>query len=84
MFFSTSATTPRICGVGGPKGEVHSPIFFNLYLRLLNNFLPVQVRTTTSEGQTFSRVSDFSYSGFQIHIFFVSLCNFDIVNFKFS
>ena len=32
----------------------------------------------------FGGVSDFSYSGFQIHIFFVSLRNFDIVNFKFS
>ena len=32
----------------------------------------------------FGGVSDFSYSGFQIHIFFVSLRTFDIINFKFS
>ena len=32
----------------------------------------------------FGEVSVFSYSGSQIHIFFVSLRNFDIVNFKFS
>ena len=32
----------------------------------------------------FGGVSDFSYKGFQIHIFFVSLRNFDIVNFQFS
>ena len=35
------------------------------------------------EVKPFGGVSDFLYSGIQIHTFFVSFRNFDIVNFKF-
>ena len=59
------------------------------YLPLVLHVLEKDTRIHNPEPslmkvKLFSGVSDFSYSGFQIHIFFVSLRNFDIVNFKFS
>ena len=44
LFFSPTDSSPRVCGVGVPQGGVWSPILFNLHLRLLNKFLPTDVR----------------------------------------
>ena len=44
LFFSASDTSPRVFGVGVPQGGVLSPILFNLHLRLLNKYLPSDVR----------------------------------------
>ena len=60
-----------------------------LYLPLVLHALEKDTRIDNPEPsllkvKPFGAVSDFSYSGFRIHIFFVSLSNFDIVNFKFS
>ena len=44
LFFSAEDTSHRVCGVGVPQGGVLSPILFNLHLRLLNGYLPPDVR----------------------------------------
>ena len=44
LYFSSSDSSPRACGVGFLQGGVLSPILFNLHLRLLNGFLPAGVR----------------------------------------
>ena len=44
LFISSTDSSPRVCGVGVPQGDILSPILFNLYLRLLNGFLPPDVR----------------------------------------
>ena len=44
LFFSSTDSNPRVCGVGVPQGGVLSLILFNLHLRLLNEFLPPDVR----------------------------------------
>ena len=44
LFFSAADTSPRVGGVGVPQGGVLSPILFNLHLRLLNRYLPSDVR----------------------------------------
>ena len=61
-------------------------------IRFLHGFLHALEKDTRIHNpepsllkiKPFGGVSDFSYSGSQVHIFFVSLRNFDIVNFKFS
>ena len=60
-----------------------------LYLPFVSHMLEKDTRILNLEPsllkvKPFVGVSDFSYSGFQIHILFVSPRNFDIVNFKFS
>ena len=59
------------------------------YLPLVLHALEKNTRIHNTEPsllkvKPFDGASDFSYLGFQIHIFFVSLRNFHIVNFKFS
>ena len=44
LSFSLTGPSPRVCGVGVPQGGVLSPILFNLHLRLLNRFLPIDMR----------------------------------------
>ena len=45
LFFSSTDPSQRVCGVDVPQGCVLSPILSNLHLRLLNRFLPTEVRT---------------------------------------
>ena len=50
LFFSSTDSSPRVCGMGVPQGGVLSPILFNLRLRLLNGFLPSDVRAAMYAG----------------------------------
>ena len=60
-----------------------------LYLRFVLYALDKNTRYHNPEPsllkvKPFGRASDFSYSGFQIHMFFIPLRNFNIMNFKIS
>ena len=62
-----------------------SPLSFFCFARVRKkNTRILNPEPSLLKVKPFGGVSDFSYSGFQIYIFFVSLRNFDILNFKFS
>ena len=68
-----------------PLLSAKAPLFLPFVLHVLEkDTRNLNLEPSLLKVKPFGGVSDFSYSGFQVHLFFVSFRNFDIVNLKFS